>query len=159
MCGIFGIYDKKLNKSLAVKSLEKLSHRGPDNISFLLKNNVFLGHTRLSIIDLTPNANQPLETDRFIIVYNGEIYNYTQLRNDYLKEYKFSSNSDTEVILYMFDKFGINSLKYFNGMFSFCIFDKKNKIMYLFRDRFGKKPLYYYFDGNKIYKFLLTKNT
>ena len=149
MCGIFGVYDKYLNKSLAVKSLEKLYHRGPDNISFFIKKDIFLGHTRLSIIDLTPNANQPLETDRFVIVYNGEVYNYWQLREKYLKEYKFSSNSDTEVILYMFDKFGVESPKYFNGMFSFCIFDKEDKILYLFRDRFGKKPLYYYDDGSK----------
>ena len=107
-----------------------------------------LGHTRLSIIDLTSNANQPLisHSKRYVMVYNGEVYNYREIRQE-LKNINWKSNSDSEVILEAFEMWGINFIKKLNGMFAIAIYDKQDNKLFLFRDRMGIKPLYYFQDG------------
>jgi len=152
MCGINGFnwQDKKLIKSMN----NSLKHRGPDAEGEYLDKKISLGHRRLSIIDLSKKANQPMNYDhnnkKVIIVYNGEIYNFKELRDDLGKKgYKFASNSDTEVILASYLEYGFECVKKFNGMWAFCIYDLKKNIIFLSRDRFGKKPLYYFFDEKK----------
>jgi asparagine synthase (glutamine-hydrolysing) len=112
---------------------------------------LFLGHRRLSIIDLSPAGHQPIEYngDNLWIVYNGEIYNYIELRKELEKDgYKFKTNTDTEVILASYLKWGYECLNKFNGMWAFCIWDKRKNVLFCARDRFGVKPFYYYFDGD-----------
>ncbi len=147
MCGILGLVSNKIDKKKLQSSLEMLNHRGPDASKLIINSNVALGHTRLSIQDLSQNGNQPMldkESGNWII-FNGEIYNYKKIREDLIKKgITFSSKSDTEVILKLYNLHGINeTLKNLEGMYSFAIFDsKKNKIL-LCRDRFGMKPLFY----------------
>ena len=152
MCGLAGIfsngdpiYDFNLDQMI-----RSLSHRGPDNIEKWINKDktVFLGHTRLSIIDLSTNANQPFHSSdgRYHITFNGEIYNYKELRNhikvNFSKEFK--SNSDTEVLIELISAYGINkATKMLNGMFAFAIWDSHKKLIHLVRDRFGEKPLFY----------------
>ena len=152
MCGINGFnwQDKKLIKSMN----NSLKHRGPDAEGEYLNKKISLGHRRLSIIDLSEKANQPMNyghnKKKTIIVYNGEIYNFKELRDDLEKKgYKFNSNSDTEVILASYLEYGFDCVKKFNGMWAFCIYDLDKNILFLSRDRFGKKPLYYFFDEKK----------
>jgi asparagine synthase (glutamine-hydrolysing) len=112
---------------------------------------LFFGHRRLSIIDLSPAGHQPMKynSDNLWIVYNGEIYNYKELRKELEKDgYKFKTNTDTEVILASYLKWGYECLNKFNGMWAFCIWDKRKNILFCARDRFGVKPFYYYFDGD-----------
>ncbi len=150
MCGVLGAVSNKIDKSLFDKSLESLSHRGPDDknskIINSLETNFFLGHTRLSIIDLSLNGSQPMSSDDddFIIIFNGEIYNHTELRLMLEQNgHTFNGNSDTEVLLKSWIEWGQESLNKFVGMFAFCIFDKKKQMFFLARDQFGIKPLYY----------------
>lgn len=145
MCGIVGI-NKNIDDSLFNKALQTISHRGPDNQSLLHIDDCTLGHTRLSIIDLDSEANQPMLYDGIAIVFNGEIYNYQELKKEYKLECK--TKSDTEVLIRLYQKFGINFLDKLNGMFAFCIYDTNTKKLFLARDRFGKKPLYYYHTNN-----------
>jgi asparagine synthase (glutamine-hydrolysing) len=112
---------------------------------------LFLGHRRLSIIDLSPAGHQPMEYngDNLWIVYNGEIYNYKELRKELERDgYKFKTNTDTEIILASYLKWGYECLNKFNGMWAFCIWDKRKNVLFCARDRFGVKPFYYYFDGD-----------
>lgn len=153
MCGVSGFCDYKQtsDSSISMKMSDSLKHRGPDagNIYFQNFNdfNIGLGHRRLSIIDLSEKATQPMEFDNFIIVYNGEVYNFKELRKELeISGYSFTSNSDTEVVLKAFHCWGEEALNKFNGMFAFCIYDKINFQFYLARDRAGVKPLFYYFD-------------
>ncbi len=153
MCGIFGIkgnYDEKL----ALKSLNLLNHRGPDNLGYYKDGNTFLGHTRLSILDLSSKGNQPM-SDRegsIWIIFNGEIYNFKEIRSDLERHYQFRSNTDTEVLIYAYKHYGLDFFKKINGMFAFAIWDREKNIFLLARDRFGKKPLYYTFqNGNFIF--------
>lgn len=129
--------------------IDTIKHRGPDNqnVIGLKTNTIWLGHTRLSIIDLNESSNQPMRylDGRFIITFNGEIYNYIELRNELLQYgYSFKTNSDTEVILASFVQWGIECLQRFNGMFAFILVDLEKKHYYAVRDRYGVKPLYYY---------------
>ena len=151
MCGIFGEinWDNRLSESYSIISiLEKLKHRGPDNQSCVKgqDNNFLFGHVRLSIIDLSVSANQPM-TDCYngnVIVFNGEIYNFRELREQLEAQgSSFQTNSDTEVILSLYRKYGCHCVKYLDGMFSFAIWDNKNNTVFLARDPCGKKPLYY----------------
>ena len=151
MCGIAGIITYKKNFSHSKLSsdlnrmLNAISHRGPDGEGTWIKKNVFFAHKRLSIIDLSKNAKQPMVSrcGRFILNFNGEIYNYIELKKILSsKGYIFFSNSDTEVLLNSYIEWGDNFLKKLNGMFAFSIFDKKTKNVLLARDRFGTKPLY-----------------
>lgn len=138
MCGIFGI----TSPSKEYKDL--LSHRGPDHFASFSNSNIYLAHNRLSIIGLDKTSNQPMRgRNGTVIVFNGEIYNYQDLKNSELFEYPFKSNSDTEVILGLYEKYGIDCVQYLRGMFSFVIWDEKEQRLFCARDRFGIKPFYY----------------
>jgi len=135
------------------KSLEKLKHRGPDNQNYKVHANVALGHARLSIIDLSSTANQPFsdETNRYHLVFNGEIYNYVLLKNQLQKEgVIFKTESDTEVLINLLIKKGENALADLNGFFAFIFYDAVKKELLVARDRMGIKPLLYYVDENKL---------
>lgn len=145
MCGIFG-YVGYIEKSLAIKCRDTISHRGPDGYGLVQLDNVTLAHRRLSIIDLSERASQPMSyaNSRYWITYNGEIYNFKELRRELISYgFEFKSASDTEVILAAFQKWGEDCQKKFNGMWSFAIWDALTKRLFLSRDRFGKKPLFY----------------
>lgn len=149
MCGICG--GKSNVKLNIVQMTSSLRHRGPDFLDTINIENVYLGHTRLSILDLSHNANQPMTSSsgRYVITYNGEIYNYLNIRNDLSSlGVKFTTNSDTEVILEGFAIWGVSLFERLNGMFAFCIFDKHEHQLFVVRDRFGIKPLYYYNHNN-----------
>ena len=151
MCGIFGSLN---NKNRNIESLsQSISHRGPDSFGFWEDDNVSFGHRRLSIIDLSEAANQPMLTKSkdIVIVYNGEIYNYLDLKKKLEKKgYQFSTNSDTEVVLASYQEWGVKSFELFNGIFSFSILDKKNNKLLLVRDHAGIKPLYYSFHKDSL---------
>ncbi len=145
MCGILGYWSKhNISDQTFKKNLEKLHHRGPDNISLKRIGNLLLGHTRLAIIDLNQISNQPMQSfcGRYEIIFNGEIYNFLNLKKQ-LKSYNFSTHSDTEVLLASYIKWGHECLSKLNGMFALAIYDKKNNNIFLARDRIGKKPLFY----------------
>lgn len=147
MCGIVGIIgesDLQLAESKIIKMNECLKHRGPDADGIYLKENIALGHKRLSIIDLSPESNQPFidHSNRYLITFNGEIYNFQDIKRK-LPDYPFKTDSDTEVILAAYEKFGIDFLQMLNGMFAFAIWDKKLKKLLVARDRLGVKPFYY----------------
>lgn len=146
MCGIFGfklnraLNESDLNKSL--KYLNLLINRGPDNQGYYIdkENGVFLGHTRLSIIDLSKESNQPFIKDNSVIVYNGEVYNYKELKEE-LNYSNFLTNSDTEVLLSLWQKNRLDGLRKIDGMFAFAIYE--NKELCIGTDYFGEKPIYY----------------
>jgi asparagine synthase (glutamine-hydrolysing) len=161
MCGINGIIVRKggLDVSAVIANMNRsLAHRGPDDEGVWLYKNNGLGHRRLSIIDLSSAGRQPMQSvdGRYVIVYNGELYNYRELKfdlqraehNDQNKPYIFSTNTDTEVVLASFLRWGVDCLQRFNGMFAFAIYDKQNEHYFIARDRMGVKPLYYYADGD-----------
>jgi asparagine synthase (glutamine-hydrolysing) len=147
MCGIAGIVGLK-NKEFATRKIrlmtDSLSHRGPDATGIFVDDEVALGHLRLSIIDLSEFANQPFfdATNRYSITYNGEIYNFQEVKQLF-PEYPFRTNSDTEVILAAYEKHGADCLSLLNGMFALAIWDKVRKELFVARDRLGVKPLYY----------------
>ena len=146
MCGIYGFIGKEYRK---IDFRNELKKRGPDGDGVFYDENITLGHTRLAILDLE-NATQPMEFDNLVIVFNGEIYNYKELREELRNfGYNFYTNSDTEVLLKGFHKWGSGVLEKLRGMFAFCIYDKKNKKLFLARDRFGIKPLIYGFFGKR----------
>ena len=145
MCGINGIISKNKNKETIIKDMNnKIIHRGPNNEGIYTDDYIALGHRRLSIIDLT-TGNQPIynEDESILIVYNGEVFNYQELKNE-LSNYNYKTNSDTEVLLHAYEEWGKDFVKKLRGMFSFCIYDKNKKELFLARDPFGIKPLYYY---------------
>jgi asparagine synthase (glutamine-hydrolysing) len=143
MCGIYGFIGNA-ESSLLEKKLSLINYRGPDNTAIYKNQNIFLGHNRLAIIDLDTRANQPFEYEHLIIVFNGEIYNFENIKK-FLKNksYSFKTESDTEVICAAYIEYGVNCLEKFNGMFSFVIYDKKLNILFGARDRLGKKPFFY----------------
>lgn len=152
MCGIAGVVSRfgidSEQPSVSFHGvMDSLHHRGPDNHGYYQDGRVWLGHTRLSILDLTAAGNQPMVTDdgRFIICYNGEVYNFVDL-SKWLGFVGLRSHSDTEVILRSFAKLGTNAIERFNGMFAFAIYDKQQQKLWLVRDRLGIKPLYYRVD-------------
>ncbi|MGL5938025.1 MAG: asparagine synthase (glutamine-hydrolyzing) [Phocaeicola sp.] len=150
MCGISGIIklnDQKVEESRMRLMMEKMRHRGPNDESLFMHHNVGLGFLRLSILDLSMAGRQPMqdETERYTIIFNGEIFNYIELREELLQMgVSFKSNTDTEVLLQCYIKYGEASLHKFNGMFAFVIYDKLHRKIFGARDRFGVKPLYYY---------------
>ncbi len=149
MCGICG-YQGIKSTNLIKDMLNSLVHRGPDDYGIYSDKNITLGHRRLSIIDLN-NGKQPIynEDKSILISFNGEIYNYKELKKDLQKKnHIFSTNTDTEVIVHAYEEYGVGCLSKFNGMFAFAIWDKKKKELLLARDRFGTKPLYYYFKND-----------
>lgn len=149
ICGFVGCNDMDLLKRMT----EILAHRGPDDFGYYFKDNVGLGHRRLSIIDLN-TGRQPLfnENKSICIVYNGEIYNYLDLRVELQeKGHHFTTTSDTEVIVHLYEELGVDCIKKLNGMFAFAIWDEKKKRLLLVRDRAGIKPLYYTVSNNAIF--------
>jgi len=140
MCSIFGIigeYDENQAKS----ALAKLSHRGRDNCGIFQEKNLFFAHHRLSIQDTSPHANQPFKHENILLSFNGEIYNFKELRTILAKGFKFKTDSDSEVIIASYLKWGVDFVNHLRGMFAIAILD--NDTLYLFRDRLGKKPLFY----------------
>jgi asparagine synthase (glutamine-hydrolysing) len=154
MCGISGIINKcgkAVNENEIKKMNDLISHRGPDDEGFYFKNNFAFGHRRLAILDLSKDGYQPMHfLDKYVITYNGEIYNYLEIKEKLLKDgYIFHSNTDTEVILASYDKWGEECVNKFNGMWAFAIYDKRKNIIFCSRDRFGIKPFYYTEVGDK----------
>lgn len=147
MCGIngFNFSDDKLIR----KMNKTIRHRGPDGTGVFIDHDISLGHNRLAIIDLSSNASQPMtdHDSRFVIVYNGELYNFKELKSQL--EYSFETESDTEVILAAYKKWGEDCVRRFNGIFAFAIWDKQNKELFIARDQIGVKPLYYFWKDNK----------
>lgn len=148
MCGIYGTTFHYKDEVLQRK-LKRMNFRGPDYSGlkkYQVKDEcVSLGHNRLSIIDLDIRSSQPFDFNKSLsIVFNGEIYNYQELKTKYLQEFSFRTSSDTEVLCAMYAKYGMNCLQYLNGMFAFVILDKDREILFGARDRLGKKPFYYY---------------
>ena len=151
MCGISGFIDYNNNSSEAtLKNLtDTLTHRGPDAFGYkIFQENAYclgLGHRRLSIIDLTESAAQPMNFNHFWITFNGEIYNFTEIKKELiLLNHSFVSNSDTEIILHAYSQWGVDCVKKFIGMFAFVIYDPKKNEIICFRDRAGVKPFFYY---------------
>lgn len=144
MCGIIGT--NFLNERFD-KSLELLHHRGPDFQNSIKIGNKQFGHTRLAIIDLDEEANQPMIFDDILLVFNGEIYNYKELIH--VEHLECKTKSDSEVLIRLYQKYGFDFLNKLNGMFSFCIYDMKKDLYFCARDRYGKKPFFYYFKDNK----------
>jgi asparagine synthase (glutamine-hydrolysing) len=156
MCRIAGFWDfgYKGNydiEKIAIEMRDCLAYGGPDDAGLYLepKNGLALTHRRLAIIDLSPSGHQPMEFENLVIVYNGEVYNFREIREDLEKAgYKFFSNSDTEIVLKAFHRWGLEAVHKFRGMFAFAIWDKAKRRLYLCRDRIGVKPLYWYFKEN-----------
>jgi len=157
MCGIAGYIGKKqVSKSTINKTLGLMKNRGPDNQDwcFFTANdtNVYLLHSRLSIIDLDERSNQPFKFGGCTLIFNGEIYNYIELRTELKKAgHIFTTDSDTEVLMKAYITYGIDCIKHFNGMWAFAIWDSRKEELFLSRDRFGEKPLYYFHDNDGIY--------
>ncbi len=156
MCGISGFIDSNLSNEQAEKTigsmLESIAHRGPDARSTWINLPVVLGHNRLSIIDLSPDGVQPMHYFDSVIVFNGEIYNYIEVREELIsKGYKFSTHSDTEVILAAYREYGTSCVDKFLGMWAFALWDKKKNELFCSRDRFGIKPFYYIFENGRFY--------
>ena len=151
MCGITGFSWE--DKSLIKKITKCISHRGPDSEGYFIDRGISLGHRRLSIIDLSPKGKQPMfnEDNNISIVFNGEIYNFKELKDEIKKKgHIFKSNSDTEVIIHGYEVYGEDIFSKLDGMFAIGLWDKKNKKLLIARDRIGKKPLYYALQENNI---------
>lgn len=161
MCGIAGIWHlnkKELTNDKLVRFTDSMIHRGPDGGGYHIFNDVALGfgHRRLSILDLTDSGKQPMSfaDDRYWITYNGEVYNFIELKNELvLLGYTFKTDTDTEVILASYHCWGKKCMLKFNGMWAFAIYDTQEQKLFLARDRFGVKPLHYHFERNKLFAF------
>lgn len=154
MCGILGLValgNPQGAKEKFSNTLSLLAHRGPDFTSFVQDKNIFLGHTRLSIIDLDARSNQPMyHQDKYTLVFNGEIYNYKEIRQELQTQgYYFRTQGDAEVLLCAYDFWGEKCVEHFNGMWAFAIYDKLKNILFCSRDRFGEKPFFYFQDKEK----------
>lgn len=154
MCGICGVYNfdgRPADQRSVQQMMRPMKHRGPDDEGVFSEENVALGHVRLSILDLSAAGRQPMlsHDGRYVIVYNGEIYNYIELREQLKSSYRFSTGTDTEVLLAAFQEWGLDCLDKFNGMWAFVIYDRREKSLYAARDRFGIKPFYYYVDSKR----------
>jgi asparagine synthase (glutamine-hydrolysing) len=145
MCGLVGFKGRDREKLGLM--LESIQHRGPDDQGVYESESFSLGHVRLSILDLSSQAHQPMSYENLVMVYNGEVYNFKEIREE-LKSlgYSFDSNSDSEVVLKAYHKWGVEAIDKFIGMFALAIYDKAQETLTLIRDRVGVKPLYYYFN-------------
>jgi asparagine synthase (glutamine-hydrolysing) len=156
MCGILAVlnFDNEIvDKELIIRMRDTMYHRGPDDAGLYIQESVALAHRRLAIIDLSETGHQPManEDGSLFVACNGEIYNYVELKEDLKKRgHRFSSTSDSEVILHQYEEDGKQCLNKFNGMFSFVLWDNKEKRLFAARDRLGIKPLYYYVDNKKV---------
>ena len=148
MCGIAGLIHlsgEPVSALILKRMTDAIAHRGPDGEGQWIEGNVGIGHRRLAIIDLTAAGQQPMMSNdqRYILTYNGEIYNYRELRIELeALGYQFRSNTDSEVVLYAMMHWGVEALRRFNGMFALALWDRKERILTLGRDRYGIKPLY-----------------
>ena len=149
MCGIIGFVGKK--KIELEKSANLIFHRGPDKTSIEYNENFSVAFNRLSIIDTSDNAMQPFKSQGVTIYFNGEIYNYIELKQQYAKEFISKTRSDGEILTFLYKKYGIQFLHKINGMFSIVIFDENKKRAFFIRDRFAEKPLYYKLENNVFY--------
>jgi asparagine synthase (glutamine-hydrolysing) len=152
ICGVFRLDGQPVSAKTVARMSATLQHRGPDDHGVWTDGPLGLGHQRLAIIDLTPTGHQPMSdaTGDVLIVYNGELYNHQSLRAELeTVGYRFRSRSDTETVIHAYKEWGVACLDRFNGMFAFAIVDRHLQRLFLARDRFGVKPLYYYFDGTK----------
>lgn len=146
MCGIYGVVEKKIDRELAIKCLDTMYHRGPDGSGLWQEGGVTLGHRRLSILDLSGAGSQPMSyaDGRYELTFNGEIYNFIEIRGELRKKgHTFRGESDSEVILAAFAEWGEKCVERFNGMWTFAVWDAKLERLFLSRDRFGVKPLFY----------------
>jgi len=146
MCGIVGFNGKKTKKM--ERMLKSIHHRGPDDSGMFESDICSLGHVRLSILDLSSHGHQPMKYENLTMVYNGEVYNFKEIRDDLIAlGYTFTSDTDSEVILKAYHAWGIKSVDRFIGMFAIAMYNSESSDLVLIRDRVGVKPLYYYFDG------------
>ncbi|MCX6796388.1 MAG: asparagine synthase (glutamine-hydrolyzing) [Candidatus Falkowbacteria bacterium] len=155
MCGIAGKIYFNPNRTVSADTIKKmtdcLAHRGPDDSGVFIAGQLGLGHRRLAVIDLSAAGHEPMSDaeNKIYLIYNGEIYNFLELRNNLAKDgVKFKSKTDAEVIIYLYKKYGVDCLKYLRGMFAFAIWDSEQQLLFLARDPLGKKPLKYYYDDN-----------
>ncbi len=156
MCGITGIFNfakkNKVDKRVLKQMTDAIKYRGPDHGDYFIDDYIGLGYRRLAIIDLSKEGNQPIynEDKSICIVFNGEIYNFHELRTILeQKKHKFSSNTDTETIVHAYEEFGIDCVKYLRGMFAFAVWNSNKQELFIARDRIGKKPLFYYTDSER----------
>lgn len=154
MCGVSGILNldgEPVSSVILSRMTDAIAHRGPDGEGFYTDGCIGLGHRRLAIIDLSPAGHQPMVTrdGRYVLIYNGEVYNFQELRVELEAQgYQFHSRTDTEVVLYAYAEWGEKALERFNGMFALAIWDKQQRELFLGRDRYGIKPLYYTLQGS-----------
>lgn len=150
MCGIVGSIHQQ--PKLPEDVLNTIRHRGPDSEGYFQKDEIFLGHTRLSIQDLSSNGNQPMfsQDGNYVIIFNGEIYNHQEIREQYFSDFKFISSGDTETVLQAYIHYGADCLSMFNGIFALAIYNIKDSHIFIARDHFGVKPLYLYRDTDKL---------
>lgn len=159
MCGILAAFcNQGVDSDHLVAAMDKIAHRGPDAQGYYVNDNatVFLGHRRLSIIDLSATANQPIHSTcgRYSIIFNGEVYNYLEIARELMSQdgsINFKTHSDTEVVLQSYIKWGVDCIRHWNGMFAVVIYDKVKDELFIVRDRFGVKPIVYYQEGNNFY--------
>lgn len=153
MCGICGVKDKiVIDRNNLKEMTSSLRHRGPDSSNIEVLRNTGLGHARLSIIDLSASGNQPMsnEDQTIWLTYNGEFYTFIEYKEELIKKgHIFKSNTDSEVIIHLYEEYGLEFVEKLRGMFSFAIYNSKEDRLVLVRDRVGIKPLYYYYDGSK----------
>jgi asparagine synthase (glutamine-hydrolysing) len=156
MCGIAGFIDAQLSadvmRTMTFGMLKKIEHRGPEDSSVFIDGPVALGHNRLKIIDLSNEANQPFEYDDVVVAFNGEIYNYIEVKQTLAqKGFRFRTQGDTEVLCAAYKYWGEKCVEQFTGMWAFALWDKTQKKLFCSRDRFGIKPFYYYTRGEQLY--------
>ncbi|MCA9046118.1 MAG: asparagine synthetase B, partial [Planctomycetaceae bacterium] len=156
MCGVVGVFcferARPIDREVFVRQTDALAHRGPDDGGVYVEPGIALGHRRLSIIDLG-GGHQPMwdSEGRLGIVFNGEIYNYKELKKELENNgHRFRTDSDTEVILNAYREWGDQCVQHFTGMFAFCVFDRLERTFFIARDRMGKKPLYFYKDEHRL---------
>lgn len=156
MCGIAGklYFNQELNPQQAQTEIKEalglLKHRGPDDCGYYLDKKIWLASTRLSIIDLSAAGRMPMSNEQknLWLVFNGEIYNYKELRQKLGKKHRFISQTDSEVVVHLYEDYGVDCLKYLRGMFAFAIWDKIQNRLFIARDRLGKKPIKYYYNSS-----------
>ncbi len=157
MCGIAGVYNQSAGRASLEMAKEMglvMIHRGPDNFGYQLRGRIAMAHDRLSLLDLSEAANQPFANDRYMLCYNGEIYNFKAIREELEREHnvEFKTSSDTEVLFHSLICYGIDeTLNRINGMFAFAFYDSDRDRLFLARDRMGIKPLYYYHKSNSLF--------
>ena len=156
MCGICGIFypdrQQRVDRDLLAAMNQQIAHRGPDDDGFYVRDNIGLAMRRLSIIDVQ-TGHQPIsnEDESLWIVFNGEIYNHRELRQDLeTRGHRYRTRSDTETIVHLYEQYGNDCVQHLRGMFAFAIWDQNRRRLFLARDRMGVKPLYYRYDGKSL---------